>query len=351
MHNNWLDEAMSLERSDNVYNRKFQNEGNFERSQQIRTKFKKQKGRNITEFDNGYDEDDEDDEDGIVGRGRVKIPRVQTSDGPVGCSCFPKRSHKNIPSMLYEGLQCKHSGLKGETHAGVTKFSGNWKEEYEKADPESTMPQKSSYIIGYPRPINLDGFDQEENITYPDTKKSDTIRDELKTNSKRKSVSQNSRKNVSRRSKKDQTKQDEQLDDEKSKPFAGLVGLLDEEEEEETPPSKPLIEGITLPQIGFTPPSTPSGDKLRSRERHSARSASRSLPPLPESPFLSGRNEKSKTRRHNTIKEDGDSTDDDGDKVNQGSLDREFVGHYYDAGGYQETNFLTLSGVFNFHFK
>lgn len=346
MSNNWFDEAMTLEKSDNINNRKFKGKNYYENSLPSRRNIFKQRGRNIKELDNGYDEDDEDDDDAddFVGRGRVKIPRVQTSDGPEGCSCYPKRSDKNLPSMLYEGLQCKHTGLKGETHAGVAKFSGNWKEEYEEADPESTMPQKTSYILGYPKPINLDPGNSEGDENYANSYENQFEVDKggFKHTSKRKPASQSSRKNVSRKSKKDHGKPDDVTQKTKEpKPFAGLLDDMEEDDEEpERPVAKPILEGITLPQIGFTPPSTPSRDKLRSHDRQSARSATRSLPPLPESPFLSNRDENSKTRRHSIIQEDDYSTDDDdigGDgyrrkQKHSNIAEREFIGHYYDAG-------------------
>ena len=35
-------------------------------------------------------------------------PRVTIDTGPEGCSCFPPRSTRNIPSMLYDQVDCKH---------------------------------------------------------------------------------------------------------------------------------------------------------------------------------------------------------------------------------------------------
>ena len=35
-------------------------------------------------------------------------PRVTIATGPEACSCFPARSNRNIPSMLYDKVDCEH---------------------------------------------------------------------------------------------------------------------------------------------------------------------------------------------------------------------------------------------------
>lgn len=351
MANNWYDSALTLkdrgnkqtQKSDKV--RPSTKRTLYENLRSSKTRTTKpsrlQSTRELTlrieEDDHGYDEDDEDEEDDIYSDyayatlpvENVKTPRVQTSDGPEGCSCFPKRSNKRIPSMLYEGLVCKHSGLKGDTHAGVSKFDHNWREKYEEPDPSGVTIQKTNFVLGYPRPVNLDSDLQYYDEDYEQSL--DTKQDDRKTN-------------VTQQSKRDSSSKQRKKEKAKKQSFPhNLLDFMEEEDHEPTPPnSRPYLGEmpISLPRIGYSPPPPPS------RERLSARSVARSLPPLPESPFLSSRQSKIKTSRSEKrgASEVGEESDENIDtdyvstrqsKRSMRSYDgrqRRFKGHYFDPG-------------------
>ncbi|CAG2186650.1 unnamed protein product [Mytilus edulis] len=339
---NWMDDALTLENKniknkDKVYDNVRSSVAN--RNKFIKSYSRKSKSRTS---DIGYEEDDEDsiysDTYSNNGRsnGRVKAPRVQITDGLEPCSCFPKRSNKHISSMLYEGLECKHSGLKGEPHAGVYNFANDWRNEFEGPDPEGIMPQKTNFVLGYPKPVNLDpDTDYDDEYSEPDYK--DTRQSDRKTNL----ISKVKRESVSKKSLKPKAKPaKEKQEKEKETPFGGLLDFM-EQDEEEKPESRQVTKGmpITLPRIGYSPPPPPS------RERLSARSVARSLPPLPESPFLS-RQKKTRTYKSNASEVDEISDENDEDNYSYDetqirrhkrpmkgydSSPRRFKGHYYDT--------------------
>ncbi|CAC5397100.1 unnamed protein product [Mytilus coruscus] len=342
---NWMDDALTLEnkskikKKDSVYDNVRSSVSN--RNKFIKSNSRKSKSRRS---DIGYEEDDEDEVDSIYSdiysdngrsRGHVKAPRVQISDGLEPCSCFPKRSNKHISSMLYEGLECKHSGLRGEPHAGVYNFANDWRNEFEGPDPESIMPQRTNFVLGYPNPVNLDpDTDYDDEYSEPDHK--DTRQSDRKTNQ----ISKEKRESVSKQSQKSKGKPMKEKQD-KETPFAGLLDFMEQDEEQNKPESRPFMKGmpITLPRIGYSPPPPPS------RERLSARSVAHSLPPLPESPFLS-RQKKTRTYKSNASEVDEISDENDEDNYNYDetqirrnkrpmkgydSSPRRFKGHYYDT--------------------
>lgn len=341
---NWMDDALTLENKniknkDKVYDNVRSSVAN--RNKFIKSYSRKSKSRRS---DIGYEEDDEDSiySDTYSNNGRsngsVKAPRVQITDGLEPCSCFPKRSNKHVSSMLYEGLECKHSGLKGEPHAGVYNFANDWRNEFEGPDPEGIMPQKTNFVLGYPKPVNLDpDTDYDDEYSEPDYK--DTRQSDRKTNL----ISKEKRESVSKKSLKPKAKPaKEKQEKEKETPFGGLLDFMEQDEEEEKPESRQVTKGmpITLPRIGYSPPPPPS------RERLSARSVARSLPPLPESPFLS-RQKKTRTYKSNASEVDDMSDENDEDSYNYDetqirrnkrpmkgydSSPRRFKGHYYDTG-------------------
>ncbi|XP_033730242.1 FK506-binding protein 3-like [Pecten maximus] len=222
----------------------------------------------------------------MTGIKKVQGPRVEIMDGPDPCHCFPKKSNKHIPSMVYENITCKHSGVKGEAHAGVFRFDFNWNEfmEEPRRRKRSQAPPKTNFVKGYPNPEFLGEYVEEEEGEDEDDDDDDTNQQD-----------------------------DEEIDDDEDddytyhgdEEFEGRWGKQsdddddddddddeDEEDEEEAEQQRALEEAmakpsgiraiIPLPHIGYSPPP--------SRERStplSQRSVPYSLPPLPESPFMS----------------------------------------------------------------
>ncbi|KAL8565154.1 hypothetical protein ACOMHN_003941 [Nucella lapillus] len=81
-------------------------------------------------------------------------PRALIDTGPEGCSCFPSRSNRNIPSMLYDNIDCKHEKLQGYAHLGIYRFDDNWDSSHESTlRPKLAhrlMPNKN-FVWGYPK--------------------------------------------------------------------------------------------------------------------------------------------------------------------------------------------------------
>ncbi|XP_061162407.1 glutamic acid-rich protein-like [Saccostrea echinata] len=275
-------------------------------------------GPTSQQADNEYDEEEEDEDDVSEDNSFVdyypeyapppsakpKGPRAETADDYETCSCFPRRKNKNIPSMLYENITCVHTGLKGQSHAGVFRFEDNWIERDVQTAPKEKGNEKKNkkkeriiarpkmkYVYGYPKPV-LPAFsdDEEEDDQDDDDYDEDIISedddiDAVSTKSKPPLHSRNS-KSKSNKKKKQQKKDDndtgvEEMDDDD----------FDDEEEEDEPQEMITREEayypVMLPQIGHSPPPS------RERSRLSARSQP-ALPPLPESPFMTTHKDKKK---------------------------------------------------------
>ncbi|XP_062591845.1 glutamic acid-rich protein-like [Saccostrea cucullata] len=269
------------------------------------------------ENEDEYDEEEEDEDDVSEDNSFVdyypeyapppstkpKGPRAETADDYETCSCFPRRKNKNIPSMLYENITCVHTGLKGQSHAGVFRFEDNWIEgdvqtapkqkgnEKKNKKKERTIPRpKMKYVYGYPKPVlpafsdDEEGDDQDEDDDDEDLLSEEDDIDAVSTKSKPQPNLKKS-KSKSNNKKKQQKKDDndtgvEEMDDD------------DFDEEEEDEPQGPITREeayypVMLPQIGHSPPPS------RERSRLSARSQP-ALPPLPESPFMTTHKDKKK---------------------------------------------------------
>ena len=227
-----------------------------------------------------------------------KGPRVETADNYETCSCFPKRKNKNIPSMLYENITCVHTGLKGQSHAGVYRFEDNWierdvntaKEQNDtgkkgKKKAKTLNRPKIKYIYGYPKPVLPAVSDEEEEggadddyDEYDDEYMSDE--EDLDGGSARSKTQSRSKNTKPVKKRKHSRKDDsgygeEQMEDDD----------YDEEEDDEEEVQPELTRDevyypVMLPQIGHSPPPS------RERSRHSGPKSQQALPPLPESPFI-----------------------------------------------------------------
>lgn len=236
-------------------------------------------------------------------RETVDGPRVEIYGGAEPCSCFPHRSDKNLPSMVYEKLKCKHSHVKGEAHAGVYRFDINWNEQYEDSAKKKTSqpPPKTKFVFGYPKPTfleisgttgsdeNGDAFyegEEYEGDEYWDYYNNDNGDDYLEHVSERYtnridenddvlSTNQNDYRNTQEQSRKAKN-------DTKTKSDDYVSGLL--------------------PQIGYSPPQS------RDMSRLSVRSRPYSLPALPDSPYLSAKSVK-RIKSVQSIRTDDDYAD------------------------------------------
>ncbi|KAK7103170.1 zinc finger protein on ecdysone puffs-like [Littorina saxatilis] len=101
-------------------------------------------------------------------------PRVTIDTGPEGCSCFPSRSSRNIPSMIYEQIDCKHESLQGYAHLGVYRFDDNWDARHEAIVrpklADRLMPNKG-FVWGYPSFVFVEADEDKK-------RKDDVIEDE-----------------------------------------------------------------------------------------------------------------------------------------------------------------------------
>ncbi|KAK3083980.1 hypothetical protein FSP39_006247 [Pinctada imbricata] len=285
-------------------------------------------------------------------------PRAVTSDGPESCGCFPKRSSRHVSSMLYEHVECVHTGLKGQTHQGVYRFEDNWNHAYEVPKERKTQmqPPDTRYVLGYPRPAfdpvsdgddDEDDYDDDEKENKPrkqsakskpnksQTGKTDKKKDTSALNVQQKDHKEASKDNKDKKDDKKATNQkasDKQADDE----------YYDSDEDDYQELSREdKYYPIRLPQIGYSPPPS------RENSRLSARSQTY-LPPLPESPHLTNqkRDQPKRQKAMSDVEDDIESIGEGRmspaesvrsrriDKPRQIERTRRFHGVYYDPGWY-----------------
>lgn len=234
------------------------------------------------DYDNNDDEEDDDDDYpseylyflAQQQQQKESGPRVQIEGGAEPCSCFPQRSSNDIPSMVYEKVKCKHSQLNGEAHAGVYRFHGNWNEyyEYPKRKRKNHPPPKTKFVFGYPKPSFIDVPDSAETgeeFYDGEEYEGDEYWDYYKDND-----------NYPDPPDPETQYEDEDYYDEGDVKSVRSLSYRKGKSKKQTKTDN-LLRSIRLPLIGYSPPPS------RERSSLSVRSQPYSLPPLPESPFIS----------------------------------------------------------------
>ena len=243
----------------------------------------------------------------------IPVMRTELADGPEPCSCFPKRSSKHKPSMLYEKITCKHTGLRGQNHPGVSHFDFNWSEKYE--DPvrrkKSKPPPKISFAMGYPNPKFVNQPESDEND------EDDDIADDGDYDKRAPEVGEYP----------DDDDENYSYKMHANEHFDDYDSELDDDDNSQYKKAKTGKRALlpTLPQIGYSPPAS----------RGVSRRSQVSLPSLPESPYLSvNKSQRGYSGKSIQSRQSWQSYDENKPFRFKGKIDtsKRFTGKYYDQG-------------------